>query len=74
MTTNKETNATKTNQAALDPTIEELAIKHLIPSWVMAGTKRFYGWGLGKRMSEKEFLQKVDAWKKGPMTRKGDNK
>ena len=74
MTTNKDTNVAKNNQAALDPTIEELATKHLFPSWVMAGVKRFYGWGSGKRMSEKEFLQKVETWKKGPMTRKEDNK
>jgi hypothetical protein len=74
MSTNKESNTPKVNQVALDPTIEELAVTHLVPQWVMNGVKKFYGWGIGKRLPEKDFLEKVDAWKNGPLDGKGVKK
>jgi len=53
----------------LEPTIEELAEKNNIPIWSLTGAKRRYGWGNNKRMSEKEFIQKIRSWENGPMHR-----
>lgn len=59
------------DKVAADPeeTIEDLAARNKVPNWVMSGLKAAYNWGAGKRLTEKEFLEKRDAWLKGPMSR-----
>ncbi|MTI82741.1 MAG: hypothetical protein FH756_02345 [Firmicutes bacterium] len=51
-------------------TIEDLAQKHPTPAWVMAGLKTAYGWGEGKKLTEKQFIEAKDKWLRGPMRRK----
>lgn len=48
-------------------TIEELAAKHGVDAWVMAGLKVANGWGAGKELTEQEFLRAKDKWLSGPM-------
>ncbi|MGE5607416.1 MAG: hypothetical protein ACM3YE_17220 [Bacteroidota bacterium] len=48
-------------------TIEELAAKLKVKAWIIRGMMVAYNWGAGKRLTEKEFLAKKDAWLKGPM-------
>lgn len=47
--------------------IEDLARKHNLPGWVLAGAATAYGWGEGKRLSESEFLKAVERWLRRPM-------
>lgn len=56
----------------LDLTIEELSQKNKVPPYILAGAKHFYGWGTGKRIPEKEFLEKIDRFKSSPVTERGD--
>jgi hypothetical protein len=56
----------------LDPTIEELSQKHKTPKHILAGAKRFYNWGIGKRIPESEYLQKITRFKASPISERGD--
>lgn len=47
--------------------IEDLALAHALPAWVVAGAKAAYGWGEGKRIAESEFLRLVERWLRRPM-------
>ncbi|NHM25460.1 hypothetical protein G7K71_08625 [Desulfofundulus sp. TPOSR] len=51
-------------------TIEELAARHSVPAWTMAGLKVAMAWGQGKRVSEQEFLEALTKWLSGPMSRR----
>ena len=48
-------------------TIEELAAKHKVKNWIMAGVMRAKNWAPGKRMPEEEFKAAVEGWLKSPM-------
>lgn len=64
----KGKSASKTEPPVL--TIEELAQKNDIPNWILAGVKQRNKWGLGKKVTEKDFLAKVKEFKNGPMKKK----
>ncbi len=65
-----EVNADKKNAGEPTYTIEDLAQKHPTPAWVMAGLKAACGWGEGKKLTEKQFLDAKNKWLSGPMRRK----
>lgn len=48
-------------------TIEDLAQKHRVPGWAIAGLKAAYNWGQGKTLTEAQFLKQRDDWLKRPM-------
>lgn len=48
-------------------TIEELARRHQVPGWVLAGLKVANKWGAGKQLTEAEFIAARDKWLSGPM-------
>lgn len=62
----KSSGSDKKSKAPL-VTIEKLAEKNKVPGWILAGAKQKYNWGKGKKLTEKDFLKKVDEFKKGPM-------
>lgn len=62
--------ATEKADKSEDFTIEELAAKLHIPRWVSRGMMTAYNWGIGKRLTEKEFTTKKDAWLRSPMSRR----
>lgn len=64
-----QTNTGGKQSGAEEFTIEDLAVKHDVPNWVMSGLKAAYNWGTGKELTDKEFLANRDAWLKGSMCR-----
>ncbi|WP_034629491.1 hypothetical protein [Desulfotruncus alcoholivorax] len=49
--------------------VEELADKHNMPLWMLAGLKAANNWGRGKELTEDEFLKARDKWLAGPIRR-----
>ncbi|GAB6100436.1 hypothetical protein JCM16358_23150 [Halanaerocella petrolearia] len=63
---NSKKSKSKTKEKLI--TIEELAKKHDIPGYVMAGVKQRNNWGQGKKVSESDFKEKVKSFLKGRMS------
>lgn len=71
-TNDKNPEGTKSKQEPpkqVELTIEELAVRNNVDNWVITGMMKAYGWGTGKRLTEKDFLSKKDEWLNGPMYR-----
>jgi hypothetical protein len=50
--------------------IEELARRHKLEAWELAGLKAAFRWGAGKELTEEEFLAARREWLGGPMVRR----
>lgn len=47
--------------------IEELAERHGVPDWAMAGLKVRMGWATGKQVEESEFRAALESFLRGPL-------
>lgn len=50
--------------------VGELASRHKVPAWVLAGCRAAYGWEPDKELTEQEFEAAVAAWLRAPMGRR----
>lgn len=51
-------------------TIEEWDEIHHTPAWVAAGLKAAYGWGMGKKLTRRQYTEAKEKWLSGPMRRR----
>lgn len=68
--TSKNTEKSSAKNKLPQFSIEQLAQKHDVADWIMAGVKQRNKWGLGKELPEQEFLEKLYEFIDGPMLKK----